>query len=188
MISCYIWYSTTTTIIPLCKLFKSQNDTYTHINISRQLNLKSNTSPIPTDLFWLIWMVFFFLSESTMENPRMVYSLHLHYLKKMISSSSINIWLLLWHLSFYSHRLLSTYRHWFCFWFDFWSWKFNPLGILSSSYTTDNPQFRLTIEFDFGPNRVHWNWYFAIKNKKLIFHQNVISQTRFIKEYQLIVL
>ena len=166
MISCYIWYSTTTTIIPLCKLFKSQNDTYTHINISRQLNLKSNTSPIPTDLFWLIWMVFFFLSESTMENPRMVYSLHLHYLKKMISSSSINIWLLLWHLSFYSRRLLSTYCHWFLF--LIW---FLELEIQSPWYIViilHNPQFRLTIEFDFGPNRVHWNWYFAIKNKKLI--------------------
>lgn len=184
MISCYIWYSTTTTIIPLCKLFKSQNDTYTHINISRQLNLKSNTSPIPTDLFWLIWMVFFFLSESTMENPRMVYSLHLHYLKKMISSS-INIWLLLTSILLFSSTLvhlpsLILFLIWFL-----------ELEIQSPWYIViilHNPQFRLTIEFDFGPNRVHWNWYFAIKNKKLIFHQNVISQTRFIKEYQLIVL
>ena len=131
-------------------------------------------------------MVFFFWAKVP-EIPRMVYSFTSSLFKK-----KNDILFLCKYLIFIMTSILlfsSTLVHLpslilFLIWFL-------ELEIQSPWYIviiSHDPQFRLTIEFDFGPNRAHWNWYFAIKNKKLISIQNVISQTRFIKEYQLIVL
>lgn len=98
-----------------------------------------------------------------MENPRMVYSLHLHYLKKNDIIFLYKYLIII--IDIYPFILVDS-----CpltvtdFVFDLIFGVGNSIPLVYCHHLTQPPQFRLTIEFDFGPNRAHWNWYFAIKN------------------------